>query len=57
VLVVWGIDTPVTALVVSVPLGALAYLGTLWLVAADSLRHLWATAFPGADPAGPSEPI
>ena len=57
VLVVWGIETPVVALVASVPLGALAYLGTLWLVAADSLRHLWATAFPGADSAGPGEPI
>jgi O-antigen/teichoic acid export membrane protein len=48
-LVVWGIDTPVIALIVSVPLGALAYLGTLWVVAADSLRHLWATAFPARE--------
>ena len=57
VLVVWGIDTPVVELLASVPLGALAYLGTLWLFAADSLRHLWATAFPGASTTGPSEPI
>jgi PST family polysaccharide transporter len=54
-LVVWGIDTPVIALVVGVPLGALAYLGALWVVASDSLRHLWATAFPAPDSAGPSE--
>jgi O-antigen/teichoic acid export membrane protein len=55
VLVVWGIDTPVIALVVGVPVGGLAYLAALWVVAADSLRHLWATAFPAPDSAGPSE--
>jgi O-antigen/teichoic acid export membrane protein len=57
VLVVWGIDTPVLALVVGVPVGGLAYLGALWVVASDSLRHLWATAFPAPDSAGPSEPF
>jgi O-antigen/teichoic acid export membrane protein len=54
-LVVWGIDTPLFALVVGVPFGALAYLGALWIVASDSLRTLWATAFPAPDSAGPSE--
>ena len=42
----WAINRPGIVLLVAVPLGALAYLGSLWLLAEDSLRYLWGTAFP-----------
>jgi O-antigen/teichoic acid export membrane protein len=62
----WTIDSPWIVLAVGIPLGALAYLGALWLLAADSLRYLWATAFPADlrtatstpdSPGGPSEGV
>jgi PST family polysaccharide transporter len=45
--VVWAIESPALTLLVAVPLGTAAYLATVWAVAADSLRELWAMAFPG----------
>ncbi|HWD11541.1 MAG TPA: lipopolysaccharide biosynthesis protein [Solirubrobacteraceae bacterium] len=48
------ISTPVIALLVGVPLGAVVYLGVLWLLAAEQLRTLRRMAFPGA--VAPSEP-
>jgi lipopolysaccharide exporter len=48
------ISTPVVVLILGVPLGAAVYLGVLWLLAAEELRKLRRTAFPGAVP--PSEP-
>ena len=48
------ISTPAPALLVGVPLGAGVYLGALWLLAAEDLRKLRRTAFPGAPAA--SEP-
>jgi PST family polysaccharide transporter len=44
---VWTIDNPGLALLVAAPLGGLAYAAALWILAPDSLRYLWATAFPG----------
>jgi O-antigen/teichoic acid export membrane protein len=44
---VWAIDSPGLSLLVAAPLGAVAYLAALWILAPDSLRYLWATAFPG----------
>jgi PST family polysaccharide transporter len=40
------ISDPLATLVVALPLGAVAYFGTLWIVAPDTLRKLWRTAFP-----------
>jgi O-antigen/teichoic acid export membrane protein len=63
---VWTIDSPGLVLLVGAPLGAFAYLGTLWILAPDSLHYLWATAFPGraqtvastpGDPAVPPERV
>jgi PST family polysaccharide transporter len=42
----WAIDSPGLALLVGAPLGAVAYLAALWILAPNSLRYLWATAFP-----------
>lgn len=61
----WAIDSPWVVLIVGVPLGAVAYLGALWILAADSLRYLWATAFPAGlrtatppdSPGGPPERV
>jgi O-antigen/teichoic acid export membrane protein len=58
VAVAWTVESSVLTLLIGLPLGTLAYLATLWLVAADSLRELWAMAFPGrartvASPANP----
>jgi O-antigen/teichoic acid export membrane protein len=52
--VVWMIKSPLPALVVAAPLGVLAYLLTLWIVAADSLRELWALAYPGSARVAPA---
>jgi O-antigen/teichoic acid export membrane protein len=41
-----AIASPWLALAIAAPLGALGYLAALWLLSADSLRQLWATAFP-----------
>lgn len=46
-----AIDSPWLALLVAVPLGAFVYVTALWVLAADSLRELWATAFPKRAPA------
>jgi O-antigen/teichoic acid export membrane protein len=50
------IDSPGTTLLVAAPLGALAYLTALGILAPDSLRYLWATAFPGRRPTVASVP-
>jgi PST family polysaccharide transporter len=48
------IDDSLATLVVAVPVGAAAYVGTLWVVAPDTLRKLWRTAFPpGVEPTLP----
>lgn len=41
-----ALDDPWLTLAAAVPLGAVAYIGALWLVAPDALRRLWRTAFP-----------
>ena len=38
------IDNPYVRLVVALPLGGMAYLGTLWLIAPEALKRLWKTA-------------
>lgn len=38
------IDDPYVRLVVALPLGGMAYLGTLWLIAPEALKRLWKTA-------------
>ncbi len=45
------IDNPSLALLVAAPLGVFVYVATLWILAADSLRALWAIAFPHRAPA------
>jgi O-antigen/teichoic acid export membrane protein len=49
-LVVWVISqiitTPALTLLVAVPVGAVGYVATLWLIAPDSIRKLWRMAFP-----------
>jgi lipopolysaccharide exporter len=42
------ISTPTLALLAGVPLGAVVYLGALWLIAREELRTLRGMAFPGA---------
>jgi O-antigen/teichoic acid export membrane protein len=42
------ISTPLPALLAGVPLGAIVYLGALWLIAGDELRTLRGIAFPAA---------
>jgi len=65
-LLLWAIDSPWVVLALGVPLGAVAYLGMLWVLAADSLRYLWSTAFPAGlrtatsppdPPSGPPEHV
>jgi O-antigen/teichoic acid export membrane protein len=41
-----AIDDPWLTLAAALPLGAVTYVGALWLVAPDALRRLWQTAFP-----------
>jgi lipopolysaccharide exporter len=41
-----ALDDPWLTLAVATPLGAVTYVGALWLVAPDALRRLWRTAFP-----------
>jgi lipopolysaccharide exporter len=47
IVLVWAIESPALTLLVAVPVGTAVYLGTVWVVAADSLRELWTMAFPG----------
>jgi len=44
ILVATVIDNPYVTLAAAVPIGAVAYLGTLWLVGAEALMKLWRTA-------------
>jgi O-antigen/teichoic acid export membrane protein len=49
-LVVWVISEivagPALTLVIAVPLGAVSYVATLWLIAPEAIRKLWRMAFP-----------
>jgi hypothetical protein len=38
------IEPPLVTLLVAAPLGAITYLGTLWIVAPEALMRLWRTA-------------
>jgi PST family polysaccharide transporter len=49
------LDDPWLTLAAALPLGAVTYVGALWLVAPDALRRLWRTAFPSGLSGGRAE--